>query len=440
VKTFFENLASEVNGLIAQDEIIFGEFQGENSTFCRFNNAKIRQLGTVKQAQLNLRLIQGRKNICTDMTLNFDLKDDLKGIQAALNTMRASLKEMDDDPFLLINTEAQQSSQTQVGQIPGFEELYGTFEGGAAGTDAVGIYAGGPVVRAMFSSLGHLHWSEQETFSFDWSCYLERDRAVKQSYSGQIFDEQVLEQKWQQIHRNLEVMQRPSREIKPGRYRAYLAPAAMQEVANTLAWGGFGIKAIRSQSSPLGLMYHENKNLSSKVSLYEDFSRGVAPRFSAEGFERPAEVSLIENGKMQGQLVSARSAVEYGLNTTACAYDESPEALVMKPGNLSLDQVAARLGEGLWIENLWYLNYSDRLKGRITGMTRFATFWVEGGKVASPIKVMRFDDSIYSMLGDELEDLTSVSEFMPDPSTYSQRSTAAMTLPGALLGNFALTL
>lgn len=40
---------------------------------------------------------------------------------------------------------------------------------------------------------------------------------------------------------------------------------------------------------------------------------------------------------------------------------------------------------------LWYLNFSDRPGGRITGMTRFASFWVEDGRIVAPLNVMRFD-------------------------------------------------
>ena len=61
----------------------------------------------------------------------------------------------------------------------------------------------------------------------------------------------------------------------------------------------------------------------------------------------------------------------------------------------------AALGTGLYIGNLWYLNYSDRPAGRMTGMTRFATFWVEGGRIVAPVTPLRFDDTLYRMLGRE---------------------------------------
>jgi predicted Zn-dependent protease len=73
-------------------------------------------------------------------------------------------------------------------------------------------------------------------------------------------------------------------------------------------------------------------------------------------------------------------------------------------------------------------------------MTRFATFWVEHGKLAAPLEVMRFDETVYRMLGENLVGLTAEREWIVDAGTYSQRSTSSTRLPGALVADFTLTL
>jgi predicted Zn-dependent protease len=73
-------------------------------------------------------------------------------------------------------------------------------------------------------------------------------------------------------------------------------------------------------------------------------------------------------------------------------------------------------------------------------MTRFATFWVERGRIVAPITPMRFDDSVYRMLGANLVDFTREREFLLDPSTYGERSTSSSRLPGAVLSGLKLTL
>ena len=76
----------------------------------------------------------------------------------------------------------------------------------------------------------------------------------------------------------------------------------------------------------------------------------------------------------------------------------------------------------------------------MTGMTRFATFWVEEGRIKAPVNVMRFDESLYRMLGDNLLDLTQEREHILDAGTYHRRSTSSTKLPGALIKDFRLTL
>lgn len=149
---------------------------------------------------------------------------------------------------------------------------------------------------------------------------------------------------------------------------------------------------------------------------------------------------LIANGTIAGTLISPRSAKEFGVATTGANAEESPEALDIAGGDLPTAEVLRRLGTGIYINNLWYLNYSDRPAGKMTGMTRFATLWVENGEIVAPVNVMRFDESMYHLLGDHLESLTREQDYLIDPSSYGSRSTQSWRLPGALVGDFTLTL
>ncbi|HLS86887.1 MAG TPA: metallopeptidase TldD-related protein, partial [Burkholderiales bacterium] len=151
-------------------------------------------------------------------------------------------------------------------------------------------------------------------------------------------------------------------------------------------------------------------------------------------------VVLVEAGRLGEPLVSPRSAKEYALAGNGANGGEAPESLAMAAGTLEESEILAALGEGLYIGNLWYLNYSDRPAGRITGMTRFATFVVEGGRIVAPAAPMRFDDSLYRILGENLEALTRNRELRLSTSTYGERSTDAMLLPGALLAGLRFTL
>jgi predicted Zn-dependent protease len=151
-------------------------------------------------------------------------------------------------------------------------------------------------------------------------------------------------------------------------------------------------------------------------------------------------VPLIEAGALVGSLVSPRTAREFGLDANGANGQETPEALSLAGGDLDERDVLTALDTGLAIGNLWYLNYSDRPACRMTGMTRFATFWVERGKVVAPVDVLRFDDTVYRMLGSKLEALTTETELLLETNTYGRRELRSSKLPGALVSEMAFTL
>jgi predicted Zn-dependent protease len=109
-------------------------------------------------------------------------------------------------------------------------------------------------------------------------------------------------------------------------------------------------------------------------------------------------------------------------------------------GSLKSPEILQALGTGLYLSNLHYLNWSDRIGGRITGMTRYACFWVENGEIVAPIKDLRFDESIYAFLADNLEALTDFQEFIPETSTYGSRQLGGCLMPGMLVRDFTFTL
>ena len=76
----------------------------------------------------------------------------------------------------------------------------------------------------------------------------------------------------------------------------------------------------------------------------------------------------------------------------------------------------------------------------MTGLTRFASFWVEKGEIQAPVDVMRFDETAYRVLGENLIDLTHEKELFPSSGTYGARSTNSVRVPGALVDEFAFTL
>ena len=237
---------------------------------------------------------------------------------------------------------------------------------------------------------------------------------------------------------SLQRLAQPIHTLKPGRYRTYVAADALKELLELIGWGGFGLKSHRTLQTPLIKMIQQKRSMHPSIEIFENRAGGPVPDFTPQGFIKPERITLIQNGKYQDCLVSHRSSVEYKVPVNASC--ETPESLNMAAGEIAEPEILERLDSGLYISNLWYSNFSDRSDCRITGMTRYACFWVEHGEIVAPINVMRFDDSLYHVLGDKLLGLTNKKKLFINPSTYDRRNTSFISLPGALVEDFKLTL
>ncbi|MEX5492348.1 TldD/PmbA family protein [Pseudomonas asgharzadehiana] len=435
----FKALVEWLKQAVTDKEQFHLGYAAEASEFVRFNHAKVRQAGQVQQASLNLKLINNGRHADLGITLAGEPELDRQRLAEGLQQLRETLPLLPPDPYLLLNHNAWQSSNEQARPLPQLAQVLEDISQAAAGVDLVGIYAAGPISRGFASSDGAFGWHQANSFNFDFSLFHANGEAVKASYAGHTWDSAEFAARLQQAREQLVFLDRPLHPLPPGEYRAYLAPAALEEIIGIITWGGFSAQAIASKGSSLQRLYAGEQHLSPLVTVNEQISGSLSQAFSTEGYPR-SDVTLINAGKADGRLVNSRSAAEYGLSANGASSDEATSALQMAAGSLAQADILKQLGTGLYISNLWYLNYSDLPAARLTGMTRFATFWVEDGKIKAPISTMRFDDSVYSLLGSQLEALTAERELLLSASTYGQRNTSSNLLPGALIKRLTLTL
>ena len=439
MKDYFSELSAKLQGLLQAGEEFSCTYQGEQSDFCRFNKSKIRQAGQVSQHYLKLRLVKGQRHAAAKITLQQNLATDLEQIKGKLTKLRELIPRLPEDPYLLLKDQVESSDAVAANELPPKEQMIDCILGEAEGVDLVGILATGGIFRGFANSAGQLNYYETWSFNFDFCLYLHTDKAVKSGYAGFRFDPVEFKHKFLEARQQLKVLENPQKTLNPGQYDVFLTPAALGEILDVVAWGGFGLKSIKTKNSPLNHLFEGKRSLSPKVTIRE-LGQGVpAQNFDADGFLKPVEQYLIKEGQAGDPLANPRSAKEYGVSPTGSA-DESPKASRMNGGSLAEGERLRTLGTGLWISNLWYLNFSDRGAGQITGMTRFATFWVENGEIVAPASVMRFDDNLFDVLGNGLEDLTKDRQILLSPGSYYERSTDSQELPGAIVRGFHLTL
>jgi len=438
-EVFFGLVERAIAGLQGR-EFLLANFSGEVSDFVRFNRARVRQAMTIQQAHLTLTLIDGSRHATIKLALAADPATDALAVDTALADLRADLPSLPEDPYLLYSTTVNSSELVRAGELPRGAEAIDAIIEGARGSDLVGILASGPVFRGFANSAGQRNWHAVDCFNFEWSLYHAQDKAVKSAYAGTHWSRAEAGRRIEAARERLAYLARPAKMMAPGVCRAYLAPAAVDELLWMLNWGGVSAKAQQTKQSPIQRLVERDTHLSDRVHLRENTTEGLAPAFDAAGFVKPSAVDLIAGGRHAGSLVSPRTAREYGLDANGADDEETMQSMELGGGNLAEADAVAALDHGVYIGNLWYLNYSDRPNGRITGMTRFGTFWVEGGRIVAPLSVMRFDDSLFRMLGDSLVDFTREREWIVNSGTYSQRSIETSRVPGTLLSALNFTL
>jgi len=440
VQAWFEEVAAFLENRLEGGEIFTASFVGETSDFVRINRGRVRQAGRVSQRHVTLDLIEGRRHATGTLALSAEPRADRDRLDHLVRDLRELRGDLPEDPHLLYATDAPSGEVRRIGRLPAAEEVLDAVRHAGRERDFVGLYAAGPIQRGFASSLGQRNWFESESYHLDWSFHGAAGAAVKCDYAGREWNVRDFSERADAAAEQLAALARPVRTIEPGRHRVYLAPAAVHELLSILGWGGFGLRAHRTGASPLLRMTEADARLSAAVTLSENTADGIAPSFEVHGFACPDVVPLVQEGRFVECLVSPRSAVEYGVPTNGASAEESPISVDMGGGSLARDAVLREIGNGLYVGNLWYLNYSDKPACRTTGMTRFATFAVDNGVLAAPVPAMRFDETIYRLLGDALVGLTRERETILDSDTYGRRSTRSARVPGALVDGLTFTL
>ena len=439
MKNSFQALCEILFSHINSGESLSVSFEGENSLFTRFNDGKVRQTGTVKMETATLNFQTQGRTALQALTLR-DPESLSRLAQQSLGELRSRVRSLPADPFQ-IPFLAGKGSHFQ-SEAPDFD-VFSCSEDvirAADGKAFTGNLSAGSVARGSANSLGQFHWFETKSFHLDYSLFHETGKAIKGEWSGAQWEPSQCALSFEDSFKNLQGLDLPLIQLKPGKYRCYLTPSSINEVAGMFNWHGFAESEIRQGESAFCRLRKREAQLASQIQLSEDFSYGYSPIFNERGEVTETKTMLVENGLLANTLINSRTAQEYGLVSNGANYHESIRSLAMGKGDLSRADILEELGEGVFVSNFHYLNWSDVPAGRITGMTRYAPMWVEGGKIKGPIPDMRFDASLYDFLGQNLVDLTDFQETFLNSGTYGGRHLGATIVPGALVNQFPFTL
>ena len=194
-------------------------------------------------------------------------------------------------------------------------------------------------------------------------------------------------------------------ELAPGTYRAVLSPYAFGELLLYFGYTSLGALALLEGRSFLAGRLGE-RVFDERLSLADDGldPRGLPKAFDLEGVPK-RRVQLVETGVARDVVWDRRTAhrdgresTGHGLDATAQAHGPLPFNLTVAPGDASVEELAERVGDGIYVTRLHYVNVVDAREGLLTGMTRDGTFRIEGGRVGRPLANLRFTTSVPDVL------------------------------------------
>lgn len=188
--------------------------------------------------------------------------------------------------------------------------------------------------------------------------------------------------------------------IEPGEYETILMPYAVSDMVNMLVWMGFGAMEYQEGESwacgKLG-----KKVVSDSINLLDDGldSRTIMSPFDSEGVAKQ-RVDLFKDGVATGILYDSYTAHREGKQSTGHAPWGRARNLILEPGDASVNDMIAATKKGVLVTRFHYTNVAHQQSASFTGMTRDGTFLIENGKIAKPIKNLRFTQSITEALAD----------------------------------------
>jgi len=193
-------------------------------------------------------------------------------------------------------------------------------------------------------------------------------------------------------------------DLAPGPYQVVLAPEAVADLMDFLAYVGFSAKAFAEGRSFLSGKLGTHV-MSEQITVVDDALavHALGLTFDFEGAPK-RRTSLVDRGVAVGPVTDSYWAVQTGRANTGHAlpapnpWGPMPLNLEMLPGDATLDGLVASVDRGVYVTRFHYVNVEDPVPVTLTGMTRDGTFLIENGELTRPLKNLRFTQSAVEAL------------------------------------------
>jgi PmbA protein len=189
--------------------------------------------------------------------------------------------------------------------------------------------------------------------------------------------------------------------IDPGEYTVILEEEAVADMMSFLGRMGFGALAYQEKRSFMSGKLGQ-KITGEAITIWDDGrDRSAIPLpFDFEGVPK-SRVTLIERGVAKNVVYDSFTAGREPEKASTGHALPSPNTmgpipihLFMATGDSTKEEMLRATERGIWVTRFHYTNPLHPVKSVLTGMTRDGTFLIENGRIAKPVKNLRFTQSI----------------------------------------------
>jgi predicted Zn-dependent protease len=237
-------------------------------------------------------------------------------------------------------------------------------------------------------------------------------------------------------------------ELAPGEYPVVLEPEAVGGLLDFLGFLAFnGLSHAEGRGALEGRL--GTRVAASAINLSDSprFPATFPHAFDFEGVPK-APLPLIQDGVAQAVVHDTRSAARAGGGARSTGHATAPggSSFGPHPTNLVLigggaadeAELAAPIERGIYVTRFWYVNVLREKQTLLTGMTRDGTFLIEDGRIARPLRDVRFTDSALRIF-EATEALTAAQRLLAEADFYGRRFATGVVCPALRAGGFRIT-
>lgn len=237
-------------------------------------------------------------------------------------------------------------------------------------------------------------------------------------------------------------------ELEPGRYPVVLEAPAVATLLGFL--GGLAFNGLAHAEGRGALADRLGSRIAASAINLSDsprFARTLPRAFDGEGVPK-APLPLIQDGVAHRVVHDTRSAARAGGGARSTGHALPPELAAdgPEPTNLVLvgggaadeAELAAPVQRGIYVTRLWYVNVVRERETLLTGTTRDGTFLIADGRIARPLRDVRFTDSALRIL-EATEALAATTQLVAEPELYGRRFATGVVCPSLRAAGFRVT-